>query len=99
MHGGLGRHALDVLEVGAPQEKVVIPQASLLADQQGVYVFIVVDGKAAVRRVKPGAPAGTGIVIDEGLAGGEQVVVQGVQGLRPDLPVRAAPLMDALSRS
>jgi len=87
------------IEVGEPQDRVVIPQASLLADQQGVYVFVVEDGKAAMRRVRPGAAAGTGVVIDEGLSGGEQVVVQGLQALRPGLPVRAAPLTDALSRS
>jgi membrane fusion protein, multidrug efflux system len=87
------------VEVGAPEEKVVIPQAALLADQQGVYVFVVEDGKAAVKRVKSGAEDGTDIVIEEGLAGGEQVVVQGIQALRPGAPVRAAPLPASLSRS
>ena len=38
------------LEAGTPEEKVVVPQAALIADQQGVYVFVVEDGKAAVRR-------------------------------------------------
>jgi membrane fusion protein (multidrug efflux system) len=94
-----GQFVRVIAEVGHPEEKVVIPQAALLADQQGVYVFLVEDGKAAVRRVKPGAAAGTGVVIEEGLSGGEQIVVQGVQSLRPGLPVRAAPIMDALSRS
>ena len=47
-------------EIGAPEEKVVVPQASLLADQQGVYLFVVEDGKAAIRRVKPGAEAEIG---------------------------------------
>ena len=43
-----------ILESGAPMEKVVIPQAALIADQEGVYVFVADDGRAAVRRVKPG---------------------------------------------
>jgi membrane fusion protein, multidrug efflux system len=85
-------------EIGAPEEKVVIPQAALVADQQGVYVFVVEDGKAAVKRVKPGAEAGTGIVI-QGLSGGEQVIVDGLQSLRPGIPVRASPVPAALSRS
>jgi len=80
------------LEIGSPEEKVVIPQAALLADQQGVYVFVVEDGKAVVKRVKPGAENGTGVVINEGLSGGEQVVVQGLQGLRPGIAVRASPM-------
>jgi len=87
------------VEIGAPEEKVVIPQAALLADQQGVYVFVVEDGKAAVKRIKPGSESGTGIVIDQGLAGGEQVIVDGLQGVRPGLPVRASPVPAALSRS
>ena len=32
----------------------MVPQAALIADQQGLYVFIVEDGKAAIRRVKTG---------------------------------------------
>ena len=48
------------LESGTPEEKVVIPQAALIADQDGVYVFVVEDGKAAMRRVKLGGESGTG---------------------------------------
>ena len=79
-------------EIGTPEEKVVIPQAALLADQQGIYVFVVEDGKAVVKRVKPGQESGTGVVINEGLSGGEQVVVQGLQSLRPGVEVRASPM-------
>lgn len=86
-------------EIGAPEDKVIIPQAALLADQQGVYVFVVEEGKAAVKRVRPGAESGTGIIIDQGLSGGEQVIVDGVQSMRPGLPVRASPVPAALSRS
>jgi membrane fusion protein, multidrug efflux system len=80
------------LESGTPMEKVVIPQAALIADQEGVYVFVVQDGKAAVKRVKPGGESGTGIVIEEGLAGGELIVVEGLQSIRPGMAVRATPL-------
>ena len=88
-----------VLEAAKPEEKIVIPQATLIADQQGVYVFVVEDGKVAIRRVKPGASRGTGVVIEEGLAGGEQVIVEGIQRVRPGQPVQAAPLPSALGRS
>ena len=39
-----------VLEAGQSQDKIAIPQSALIADQGGVYVFIVDNGKAAVRR-------------------------------------------------
>lgn len=80
------------VQVGEPQEKVVVPQAALIADQQGVYIFIVEDGKAAMRRVKPGGESGTNTVIDEGLNGGEQVIVEGIQSIRPGQAVQAAPM-------
>lgn len=81
-----------VLESGTPEEKIVIPQGALVADQEGVYVFVVEDGKAAVRPVKTGGPSGSDVVIDSGLEGGEQVIVEGIQSVRPGTPVRAAPL-------
>jgi membrane fusion protein (multidrug efflux system) len=80
------------VESGTPEEKVVIPQTALIADQEGVYVFIVDDGKATVRRVKPGGESGANIVIESGLSGGEQVIVEGLQGIRPGAAVRASPL-------
>jgi membrane fusion protein (multidrug efflux system) len=79
------------LESGKPEEKVVIPQAALIADQEGVYVFTVEDGKAAVKRVRPGSEIDTGVVIDQGLAGGELVIVDGLLLVRPGVEVRATP--------
>jgi len=87
------------LEGGEAVEKIVIPQAALITDQEGVYVFVVSDGKAAVRRVKPAGPSGTGVIIDQGLDAGEQVVVEGFQGLRPGAPVRATPAPPSPGRS
>jgi membrane fusion protein, multidrug efflux system len=87
------------LEAGTPEEKVVVPQAALIADQEGIYLFVVEDGKAAVRRVKPGGESGPNVVIDEGLKGGEQVIVEGLQGVRPGLAVQARPATNALERS
>ncbi|NJL08244.1 MAG: efflux RND transporter periplasmic adaptor subunit [Methylacidiphilales bacterium] len=80
------------LEAAKPEERVVVPQAALIADQQGLYVFIVEDGKAVVRRIKAGSEVGSDVVISEGLTGGELVVVQGLQGLRPGASVRATPV-------
>ncbi len=87
------------LESGTAEQKIVIPQAALISDQEGIYVFIVSDGKAAVRRVKTGGPSGTGIIVEQGLTGGEQVIVEGIQGLRRDVAVRATPLPPAPDRS
>ena len=47
--------------------------------------------QGAVRRVKLGSELGPYAIIDEGLKGGEQVVVQGMESLRPGSPVVASP--------
>ena len=88
-----------VLETGRPDERVVVPQAALIADQEGVYVFIVEDSKGAVRRVKTGGESGANVVVLEGLKGGEQVIVEGLQSVRPGQDVMATPLPVALNRS
>ena len=80
------------LESGTAEEKIVIPQAALISDQEGIYVFVVDGDKAATRRVKTAGASGTGIIIDQGLAVGDQVVVEGIQSLRPGIPVKASPL-------
>ncbi|MGA7085571.1 MAG: VCBS domain-containing protein, partial [Pseudolabrys sp.] len=79
------------VEGDKPEERIVVSQAALIADQQGIYVFIVEDGKVAIRRLKVGQTVGGSIVVTEGLTGGELVVTAGMQGLRPGLPVLAVP--------
>jgi membrane fusion protein (multidrug efflux system) len=79
------------VEIDTPDQKVVVPQAALIADQQGPYVFIVDDGKAAIRRIKIGDETGTDVIVEQGLTGGEQVIVEGLQAMRPGAPVRATP--------
>jgi membrane fusion protein (multidrug efflux system) len=87
------------LESGTPQDKLMIPQAALIADQEGVYVFVVEDGKAAMRRIKVGADHGTDVIVEQGLSAGDLVIVEGLQGVRAGLPVRANPVPTTSSRS
>jgi membrane fusion protein, multidrug efflux system len=74
----------------------VIPQAALIADQEGTYVFVAEDGKAIIKRVKTGPEVGTGIAIESGLAPGDLVVVNGTQSLRPGAAVVATPIPETL---
>jgi membrane fusion protein, multidrug efflux system len=87
-----------ILESGMPMDKVVIPQAELIADQEGVYVFVVDDGKAAVRRVKSGGESGPNVMVD-GLSPGDLVIVEGLQSIRPGTPVRVTPASALSSRN
>lgn len=80
------------VEAEQPVQKVLVPQAALIVDQGGIYVFVVEDGKAQVRRIKTGGEFGGETIVEGGLTGGEQVVVQGMQTLRPGAPVQASPM-------
>ncbi len=88
-----------IVETQDPEQKIVIPQSALIADQAGIYVFVVEDGKAVTKRVTPGRTNGTGIIIESGLVGGEQVIVEGLQNVRPGAAVRASPVISAAGRS
>lgn len=81
------------------EEKVLVPQAALIADQQGGYVFAVEDGKAVIKRIKLGREIGAFVTVEQGLKGGEQIVVQGMQNLRPGMPVMASPVSLPTGRS
>jgi membrane fusion protein, multidrug efflux system len=98
--GGLtdGQLVRVILEIGAAQERLLVPQSALIADQEGIYVFAVEDGKAVVKRVKVGASAGVDVVVESGLSGGELIIVQGLQAVRPGAPVRATPVEQALKQ-
>ena len=48
---------------------------------------------------RPAAKAGPDIVVEEGLKGGEQVIVEGLQSVRPGAPVHASPAPPPLSGS
>lgn len=73
-------------------DAITVPQRAVLSGAQGQYVLLVgPDNKAAPRPVKVGAMAGNQFVIDEGLAGGETLIVAGVQKARPGTVVKPVP--------
>jgi membrane fusion protein (multidrug efflux system) len=87
------------VESGTLEERVEVPLDALIADQEGIYVFVVEDGKAAVKRIKiAGEQQGTNQVVEQGLSGGEQIIVQGLENLRPGVPVQASPMPQSLNR-
>jgi membrane fusion protein (multidrug efflux system) len=70
-----------------------VPQRAVQANPQGQFVMVVTpDGKAAPLPVKTGGMAGSDFIIAEGLKGGEQVIVNGLQKARPGTPVKAVPV-------
>jgi len=78
--------------VEAKRDAVVVPQRAV-QEVQGTYQVAVVgaDNKVSIRGVKTGARVDNDWVIDEGLAAGERIVVDGLQRVRDGLIVNPKP--------
>lgn len=69
-----------------------VPQRAVVANPQGQFVMVVnAEGKPEQRPVKTGAMSGGDWIVAEGLTGGEQIIVNGLQKARPDMPVKTVP--------
>ncbi|HEY2251000.1 MAG TPA: efflux RND transporter periplasmic adaptor subunit, partial [Planctomycetaceae bacterium] len=78
------------LPIGQPHPAIMITEEALGTDQGQKFIYIVDDaGKAQYRRVKVGRLHDGMRVIEEGLATGEKVIVNGLQRVRPDGEVKA----------
>lgn len=80
------------VEGAEPVQAIVVPRAAVLQDQGGNYVFVVGEGNKAERRnVTLGSSTAEQAVIEQGLQGGESVISEGLQRVRPGQPVNPAP--------
>lgn len=72
---------------------ISIPQQAVQSGAQGQFVLLVgPENKSVPQPVKVGAMAGNNFVIEEGLKGGETMIVTGVQKARPGTVVKPAAL-------
>ena len=87
-----GEFVTVLLQGAQPVRTLAIPQAAVLSDQQGSYVFVVGDGnKAEQRRVTLGQASGPLVTVSAGLRVGEVIISDGIQRVRPGQPVNPAP--------
>ena len=81
-------------------DAIVLPQRAIQELQGKHYVWIVdADRKAQQRDVEMGPRIGRGWLVQQGLKGGDVVVVDGVQRLKPGAPVNATPLVNEFAAS
>jgi membrane fusion protein (multidrug efflux system) len=80
------------LEGVQPVEVLAVPRSAVLSDQQGDYVYVVgADNKAGQRRIQLGQSTSTVAAVISGLQEGEQVIVEGLQRVRPGQAVSPGP--------
>jgi RND family efflux transporter MFP subunit len=74
------------------EERVVLPQAAIMRDGDGPFVWTVnAENVALQSRIILGAMRGQDRVVESGLEPGQQVVVSGLQKVRPGAPVALLP--------
>lgn len=93
--GGLvpGQFVRLLLQRGEPEQRLLIPQQSVLEDMQGRYVFVI-DGenKVARKNLTLGQRHGVMWVVETGLEKGDRVIVNGIQKVRSGMTVSATPV-------
>jgi membrane fusion protein, multidrug efflux system len=80
------------LTAGALENAFVLPQAALARDLQGAYVMVVgADGKVQQRRVETHGMTRTDWILTGDLTDGDQVIVAGLQKVKPNALAKVAP--------
>ena len=86
-----GQFVTMVIAEKDPKSLPVVPQTAVLQDREGRYVFVVKDDNTVAQtRITTGPRVETGWAVTEGLQGGEQVVIEGVQRLQNGMTVATA---------
>src|SRR5262249_37598419 len=79
------------MQVDVKRGAAISRSAAILRGTLGAFVYVVKDdGTAAVRKIKPGPVEGLNTAVDDGLAPGETVVVDGHDKLRDGAKVEVA---------
>ncbi|WP_224405343.1 efflux RND transporter periplasmic adaptor subunit [Afifella sp. IM 167] len=77
-----------IIAAKEPVQKLLMPQSALLIDQQGTYTLVVNgENKVEQRRIETGEQRESAIVVTNGLAEGDRVIVAGQQKVRPGMEV------------
>jgi membrane fusion protein (multidrug efflux system) len=73
-------------------DAIRVPQRAVLGSAVGQSVMTVdAEGKVVPRPIKTGAMAGPDFIVTDGLKGGEQVIVNGLQKVKPGATVKPLP--------
>ncbi|MBD8890718.1 efflux RND transporter periplasmic adaptor subunit [Roseibium litorale] len=78
--------------IESPQETsaLMVPQAAVQRDQRGSFVLVVNSSSTVEQRyIQLGAQVGTDFIVKDGLQEGESVITEGLQKVRPGVPVKA----------
>lgn len=82
-----------VLQTGAREQSILVPQQAVTRNSKGEAVVMVVgeEGKFAPRVIQTTQTVGDKWLVSDGLKPGEQIIVEGLQRLRPGVVIKPVP--------
>ncbi|MFT7723909.1 MAG: efflux RND transporter periplasmic adaptor subunit [Roseateles sp.] len=88
-----GMYVRAQVQSGVQAQALLAPQAAVQRDPRGNATAFVIgkDGKAEARQLQTGPVIDGQWLVTSGLAAGDRLIVDGLQRLRPGMPVQAAP--------
>lgn len=81
------------VQEGVHNNAILVPQQGVTRDRSGNATALVVnkDGKVELRQIKTSRAVGDKWLVEDGLAVGEQVIVEGLQKVKPGASVKPVP--------
>ncbi len=88
-----GMFVRGVVQEGLNEKAILIPQQTVSRDPKGNPVALIVgaDGKVAQRQLVLDRAIGDQWLVTSGLAAGDRVIAEGIQKVRPGVPVKEVP--------
>ncbi|MFH1059605.1 MAG: efflux RND transporter periplasmic adaptor subunit [Pseudomonadota bacterium] len=85
-----------VVKEGVNEKAILLQQQAVARNAKGDPYALIVDkeGKVGLRMLTLGRAIGNKWLVTSGLAGGDQVIVEGAQMLRPGTPVKTVPFQE-----
>jgi len=92
-----GMYVRAIVQEGVAENVILAPQQGISRDPKGNPVALIVDseGKVEQRLVGVYRAIGDKWVVSSGLAAGDKLIVEGAQRVRPGVPVKAVPFVEA----
>jgi len=88
-----GMYVRAIVQEGVAEQAIVVPQQAVSRDPKGNAIALIVDdsGKVAPRILTIDRALGDKWLVASGLATGDKVIVEGLQKVRPGVPVKIVP--------
>lgn len=84
-----GQFVTVVIRPKETERSIVVPQVAVQRDSEGYFVLVIDrENKVEVRRIQADRQVGTDWVVSTGLVTGEQVIIDGIQKVRPAMVVK-----------